>query len=262
MRLRIAAARQGATWVVDGFKAFGRHPLALASLFFFGMMVIGILGAIPLIGAVLSFAFIPLLLLAMMVGGALSAQNQSPSLPAVLNALRMDPPRRNAFVVLGLLFTAGIALAAALTSLLDGGQFARIFLLGEQAKREVLLQPDVQSAAFAFMTLYLLLNVLIWHAPGLIYWHRVPAIKAVFFSAVACFRNVPAFLVYGLVWMAITIGFGLACSLVAVAGGMTAGVMMMLLGSLVLSIVYLVSVVFSFRDCFEAPEALPPTDGF
>jgi len=111
---------------------------------------------------------------------------------------------------------------------------------------------------FATMLLYIPLSLLFWHAPGLIYWHRVPAIKAVFFSLIACSRNIGAFTMFGLAWMAVGIGFGIAMALLsALLGtllGAWAAAAIAIAGSLMLAAMFLTSVVFSFRDCFEAPE--------
>ena len=50
------------------------------------------------------------------------------------------------------------------------------------------------------------LILLFWHAPALVHWHGVSPVKSLFFSAVACFRNFGALLVYGLAWLAVFIG--------------------------------------------------------
>ena len=72
------------------------------------------------------------------------------------------------------------------------------------------------------MLLYLPLSLLFWHAPGLVHWHGVPPVKALFFSIVACMRNFGAFLVYGLGWLGVFLLGGLVVSIVsallAVAG--------------------------------------------
>ena len=255
MKLRIATAAQGVHWVRDGFVAFRQQPIALTSLFFFCFMVLGIVGVVPVIGFALTFGLVPLFSLCMMVGGALTMQGQKPTLPVVLQALRMDAAQRKSFVILGVLFVLGLLLAVGLSTLFDGGEFARMFILGEQIKQETLAQPGVQLSALTMTVMYLAL-----------YWHRVPAVKALFFSVVACMRNIGAFITYGLVWLAVNVGALIALSLlgglVGSVAGVAGGAIVLIAGSLMLSVVYFVSVVFSFRDCFDAPEqpATLPTD--
>jgi hypothetical protein len=266
MKLRIATAAQGVHWVRDGFVAFRQQPIALTSLFFFCFMVLGIVGVVPVIGFALTFGLVPLFSLCMMVGGALTMQGQKPTLPVVLQALRMDAAQRKSFVILGVLFVLGLLLAVGLSTLFDGGEFARMFILGEQIKQETLAQPGVQLSALTMTVMYLALTAVFWHAPGLVYWHRVPAVKALFFSVVACMRNIGAFITYGLVWLAVNVGALIALSLlgglVGSVAGVAGGAIVLIAGSLMLSVVYFVSVVFSFRDCFDAPEqpATLPTD--
>ena len=258
MKLRIATASQGVQWVRDGFAAFRKQPMALTSLFFFFVMVLGIVGVVPVAGFFLTFGLVPVFSLAMMIGGTMAMQGQTPSLPAVLQALRMDKERRTSFVILGVAFIVGLLLALGITTLFDGGQFARLILVGGQVKQETFLEAGTQGAAFALMALYLVLTAVFWHAPGLVYWHRVPAIKALFFSVVAVMRNFSAFAIYGITWIAVNIGAILVLMLlggvVGAVAGMTGGAIVIVAGSLMLSAVYFVSVVFSFRDCFEAPE--------
>ena len=229
-------------------------------------MVLGIVGVVPVIGFALTFGLVPLFSLCMMVGGALTMQGQKPTLPVVLQALRMDAAQRKSFVILGVLFVLGLLLAVGLSTLFDGGEFARMFILGEQIKQETLAQPGVQLSALTMTVMYLALTAVFWHAPGLVYWHRVPAVKALFFSVVACMRNIGAFITYGLVWLAVNVGALIALSLlgglVGSVAGVAGGAIVLIAGSLMLSVVYFVSVVFSFRDCFDAPEqpATLPTD--
>ena len=60
-----------------------------------------------------------------------------------------------------------------------------------------------------FAVLYFILAALFWYSPILIGWHAMPVMKALFFSAIACWRNKWAFVVYGLAWFAIFYGMDL-----------------------------------------------------
>lgn len=258
MKLRIATARQGVAWVQDGIKTFWKQPLALTSLFFLTMMVLSLLGAVPIAGTFVALALLPMSTLCMMIGTALTARGERPSLPLVLQALRMEPERRNAFITLGVFYALSFLVVLGFSALFDGGEFARLNLTGGAISKEVVMQPGFQRAMFATMLLYVPLSMLFWHAPGLIYWHRVPAIKAVFFSMVACTRNFTAFLLFGIAWMAVGIGFGIAFALVSALIGSLLGswfaAVLAIAGSLALAAMFMSSVVFSFRDCFEAPD--------
>jgi hypothetical protein len=50
---------------------------------------------------------------------------------------------------------------------------------------------------------YLPVALVLWYAPMLIAWHGVPVGKSIFFSIVGVWRNLGAFLVYGVSWVVI-----------------------------------------------------------
>ncbi len=66
---------------------------------------------------------------------------------------------------------------------------------------------------------YLPVALLMWYAPMLAAWHGLPAGKALFFSFVAVWRNLGAFVVYGLGWLAIWMSFSLAFGLIVTSIG-------------------------------------------
>ena len=98
--------------------------------------------------------------------------------------------------------------------------------------------------------------------PGLVHWHGVPPVKSLFFSFVACVRNLGAFTVYGLAWLFVFALGGIAMSLIsgllaamglASAPTVLGGTMVAL--ALMLAAMCFTSIVFTFRDCFEPPDA-------
>src|SRR5690606_37732929 len=104
-------------------------------------------------------------------------------------------------------------LVMAISALADGGQFAKVYLLGGALSRETAEQPDFQLALWIAMGLYLPLSLAFWHAPALVHWHQVTPGKSLFFSFVACIRNFAAMAMFGLSWVGIFIGAGMLISL-------------------------------------------------
>jgi hypothetical protein len=75
-----------------------------------------------------------------------------------------------------------------------------------------------------------------------------------FFSAVACWRNLGAFAVYLLAWAGIFVaGAAIILTLSSAIGGsdLTAAVLMP--GALLMSAMFFTSVYFSVKDCFDLP---------
>ena len=264
MKLRIVPASTGPQWVRQGITVFWRQPMALAALFFASMAAMSLAAAIPLVGPVVALALLPSATLAMMVAAAQAEQGRTPLPTVLLVAFRTGRQRLDAMLVLGGLYAAGFLGIMGLSALVDGGQFARVYL------GDIPLTPELaQSGAFMVamwlaIVLYLPLSMLFWHAPGLVHWHGVPPVKALFFSAVACVRNLGAFFLYGLAWMGVFLIASLLLSLVvtvlALAGlGASIGVGLMVALAMTLATMFFTSIVFTFRDCFEAPEpATPP----
>ena len=102
--------------------------------------------------------------------------------------------------------------------------------------------------------LYIPLSMLFWHAPALVHWHGVPPLKSMFFSAVACWRNLGAFAVYLVSWL----GVFIVCATVlltissALGGKDLSGVVLMP-GALLMAAMFFTSVYFSVKDCFDLP---------
>jgi hypothetical protein len=234
--------------------------MALSALFFTTMAAMSLVTVLPLVGPAVALALLPSATLAMMVAAAQASQGRMPTPALLLVAFRTGRQRLRAMLALGAFYAAGFLLVMGVSALVDGGQFAQVYLGGQPLTRELAESGDFQVAMWLSLLLYVPLSLLFWHAPGLVHWHNVPPVKALFFSIVACLRNLGAFTVYGLAWVGVFLGAGIATSLVvsllALAGlgaGAAGGVMVAT--ALMLAAMFFTSVVFTFRDCFEAPEA-------
>ncbi len=258
MKLHIVPARTGMTWVKLGIRTFWRQPMALAALFFMTMAAISLATLIPLVGFAVAQMLLPSATLAMMVAAAQASQGRFPTPAVLLVAFRTGQQRLRDMLVLGALYAVGFLAVMGLSALVDGGQFANVYLGGAPLTREVAEDPSFQGAMWLAMLLYLPLSLLFWHAPGLVHWHGVPPVKALFFSIVACGRNFSAFLVYGLGWFGVFLLGGLVVALVSTllatvglaasaAGGIMVG------AALMMAAMFFTSVVFTFRDSFEPP---------
>ena len=260
MKLHIVPARTGITWVKSGIRVFWRQPMALSALFFMTMAAMSVATLLPFIGTVIALAMLPSATLAMMVASAETMQGRSPTPVVLLTALRAGRQRLRSMAVLGALYAAGFMLVIGISALFDGGQFAQVYMGGAPLTQEVAESGSFQLAMWVAMVLYLPLSLLFWHAPGLVHWHGVPPVKSLFFSFVACVRNLGAFTVYGLGWLAVFALGGVAMSLITallavmgLGGAPTAMGGAMVALALMLAAMCFASIVFTFRDCFEPP---------
>ena len=260
MKLRIVPASTGMAWVKLGVRTFWQQPMALAALFFMTMAAMSLASLLPLVGPAVALMLLPSATLAMMVAAAQASQGRFPTPAVLLVAFRTGQQRLRDMLVLGTLYAVGFLAVMGLSALLDGGQFASVYLGGAALTKEVAEDPAFQRAMWLAMVLYLPLSLLFWHAPGLVHWHSVPPVKALFFSIVACVRNFGAFLVYGLGWLGVFLLGGLVVALVSallamagLAGPAAGGIMVGT--ALMMAAMFFTSVVYTFRDCFEPPSA-------
>ncbi|MEI6598856.1 MAG: BPSS1780 family membrane protein [Comamonadaceae bacterium] len=257
MKLNILPARTGIAWVKQGMRTFFKQPLALAGLFFMFMAVMTVASQVPVIGFVLAMTLLPAATLGLMVATRQASDGRFPMPLVLLAAFRAGRQQARAMLVLGALYAVGFLVTLGLSSLADGGDFARVYLGGATPTREMMLEPSFQGAMWLFIGLHLPLSLMFWHAPALVHWHGFPPIKSLFFSLLACLRNFWAYAVFALMWLAVLI---FVVALVSTLGGLLgqpslAGDLLFP-ALLLLASMFFTSLYFTFEDTFGPP----PTD--
>jgi hypothetical protein len=259
MKLNIVPARVGLTWVKLGIKTFFQQPLALAGLFFMFMAMLSIATLVPFVGAALALALLPAATLGLMAATQEATKGKFPMPTILISAFRAGRQQLRAMAVLGGLYAVGFLALMGVSTLVDGGDFAQLYLLGGKMTEEMVLQSDFQAAMWVTLLLYMPLSLLFWHAPALVHWHGVPPVKSLFFSLLACTRNWRALTVYGLAWMGVFSGAVLVVTLVAVVLGNPAfAALAMFPVALLIMAMFFTSLYFTFRDSFDEPAEPSP----
>ena len=263
LSLKTVAPLHGAHWVRDGFRLFGRHPLAFSSLFAGFLLAMLLSSLVPLVGPLVLLAAVPLLSLGFMVASE-SALHAGPiHVGQFFTPLRGDPARRRALLVLCGLYAAGAVLIMVVADTVDDGAFERLQRLLAQGGRSkevqaLLEQPAFQWAMAMRTVLITLLSVLFWHAPALVHWGGQGTAQALFSSTLAVWRCKGAFLVYTLTWTALIVVFGVVTSLLlGLLGQPRLMGMVALPGGLILSTVFYVSLLFTYVDSFGGTRETP-----
>lgn len=255
MRLNIVPARTGLVWVRLGMKTFWQQPLAMSGLFFMFMAMLSVATVVPFIGTALALALLPAATLGLMAATEEATKGKFPMPTVLISAFRAGQQRVRAMLVLGALYAAGFLSLMGISALIDGGEFAKLYLLGGKITEEVVMQSSFQTAMWVAMGLHTLLSVLFWHAPALVHWHGVPPVKSLFFSFMACYKNFGAFAVFGLAWAGVFVLAAFVVSVIAsVLGNPMLATVAMFPVALMIIAMFFTSIYFTFRDCFVATE--------
>ncbi|MBK9237269.1 MAG: hypothetical protein IPO19_15330 [Rhodoferax sp.] len=254
MKLNIVPARTGAVWAKMGIKTFFRQPLAMAGLFFMFMAVLAVIGSVPVIGGALSMTLLPAALVGLMAATRQADSGKFPMPIILLVAFRSGRQQTIAMITLGVLYAIGGLVVSGIASLVDDGTLAKLGTAVDQKNLEQMISAGVPASLWVFLGLSVLLSMAFWYAPALVYWHRVPPVKSVFFSLVACWKNLAALAVYNLVWasvlltvMAVTLVVATLVTGPATVGGAVFPVTMLFIA------MSMTSIYFTFRDTFDVP---------
>lgn len=253
MKLNVVPAKTGSLWVRQGIRAFWKQPLALTGLFFMFMASMSILSLVPMLGEFLALMLLPAITLGLMAATREVELGKFP-MPFILAAgFRTGADGKRNMLVLGLIYALCFVGVMGLSTLVDGGDFANLYLGGGSLEMDTLMKPEFQNAMWLSMMLYLPLSLVFWHAPALTHWHGVPVAKSLFFSTVACLSNWRAFLVFGLMWALIFVAAMFAITLIGSAlGDGEFAAMAMLPAMLMLASMFFCSTYYSFKDCFTS----------
>jgi hypothetical protein len=182
MQARRLSARHGAQWLVSGLTLFRANPALLSALTFVYFAMVVLLLQLPAAGQFLLPMFLPVM--ALIQGNGCRAASRD-GLKSVRELVAGVDENRQGFVRLGLVQLLASLAVMAIANSLD--------LVIDPRKPEQSMQ-----SLLILMALTLPLLLALWFSPLLVGWHRLPAIKAVFFSLVACMRNVAALLTFAL----------------------------------------------------------------
>lgn len=251
MKLQVVPARTGAQWVRQGIRTFWKQPIAMSGLFFMFMALMSVSSLVPVVGSFVALMLLPAASLGLMAATREVDVGKFPMPMILVSGFRAGKERKRDMLVLGLLYALGFVGVMGLSMLVDGGDFAKLYLVGGSLDTDTLMKPEFQNAMWLSLLLYMPLSAVFWHAPALVHWHGVPAIKSLFFSTVACLSNWRAFMVFGLLWSFIFLLTALVITLIAgLTGDSEFASLALLPAMLMLAAMFFCSTYYSFRDSF------------
>lgn len=259
MQLKQVSAKAGYVWFRQGLGIFRRSPLVFITLFFAYLFAMRLVSLPPVIGSVILLLLIP----GVSVGFLAASRDVlagKPAFPTILiSGFRAHgPTAAKRLLVLGAVYLVAIVVVFAVSAVADGGVLAQLVLFGNGPTEDTLREASPDAAVLVSLAAYIPVAMLFWFAPVLVAWHDIPPHKALFFSWIACWRNKTAFIVYGLLWSALTMAVSLVLTLLLQAAGAGAmGLLILMPVSAIITAVLYCSFYATYRGCFDVDGAQP-----
>lgn len=253
MKLRVATPRDGLQWMLSGVQLARQQTLGLAGLF--GMMVFGmaLLLGLPWIGPLLVAALLPALTAGWVDAAAAVQAGQRPLPTHLIGPLRSAA--RPALLQLGAVNAVGSFVLLLLADALDPGMAdAWEVMRDSDTSAEATLDAigALQQGMVLRAVLLLPLVLTLWHAPVVIVRTGAGVGKALFISATASWRNLGAFVVYGVCWVVADLVLSLLLAgLLAALGLGQAAMLLVLPGAMVFSGAFYASLKASIDGCID-----------
>jgi hypothetical protein len=156
---------------------------------------------------------------------------------------------------LGFVYLGSMAAILLVSSLLDGGMLMKLTLFGIPPPTDIYQDDDMARARALTLVLSIPVVMGFWFAPVLVAWHRLPALKSLFFSYFACARNISALLLFTLVLIGVVLGMSMLYVVLDSLAGDALAEALSLPVFLVLTAVLCASIYASYRDIFRGDTA-------
>lgn len=258
MKLRIVPASRGLVWLQQGLNVARQQPFHFMGLLGLVVSAAILLTSLPLIGPLLVLTAMPAVWMGFMLASRRAMAGERVTPGVLLEAVRSESGARTVFVKLGAAYVIATLIVMQLAHIFGPGANVLGDVM-EQSKTagEVLNHPDVQRDLLWRLALSLPVSLLFWHTPALVMWARIPVGKALFFSGVASWRNLGAFLLYGIGWMTAIAALVVVDRFVLSFLPQVLGSLLAVSGGLWLFSAFYASLYFSVTDCFDSTPSEP-----
>ena len=208
MKLNSVAPKEGYSWIRQGIWLFKQNPLGFLMLVFLYVFVAQLAVLVPVIGIFAVLLLTPTLSVGFMTACRQAIQKERIRPTVYIVALQSTPVIRKRILQLGLVYSALILTLSFVLSMLVDFELLLPLMTGDkpitpEAVREIYL------ILFFGGLLYVPIAMLMWFSPVLVAWAEMSVPQALFSSALACWANRGAFLLYIAIWGAILIAIPL-----------------------------------------------------
>lgn len=241
-------AGHGWEWIKLGFEIFKQSPLAWVGAFVVFSLISILLSLVPMLGGLLSSLLGPVLLGGLMLGAHAQSSGGYFRVGHLFEGFSGYAGR---LLAVGGLYLLGIMVIAIVVGVIVG--IAATAMTGIDPSTLDQQDPELMVATLGPVLLFALLLVMLfavplimayWFAPVLVVLEDMQPLAAMQLSFTACWRNIMAFLVYGLIAMVL----------------LMVATIPFFLGLLIVSPILIASIYCAYRDIFYRgqPRSLPP----
>ena len=194
---RTVGAGHGWTWIIQGYALFRKSPANWLALILLLFAATKLLGMVPLLGVVF-ILLMPIFIVGLMEGCRALERGEPLQLGHLAEGFRRHAPQL--VTIGGVSLVGNLVVMMIVVSLGGDAMLALTKSFGEGAGAGVSpeLKVAIIRALLVGMVVSLPLLMALWYAPLLIYFHELGPVAALRSSLVACLKNAPALLVYGL----------------------------------------------------------------
>jgi len=255
MNARVVPFGRGVRWLAEGWRMFRVAPLGWLALVFGYVMATILLSLVPIVGTAAASILVPVFSVGFMTASRAASHAQPVELPMLFAGFRERLPGQ---LVLGVVYTLGLAAAVAGSALVDDGELLRWLTTPATTDAKAQITDEMLPGIAATAAFYAPTMMALWFAPPLVAWHSMAAPKALFYSFFACWLNWRAFIAYGLAvaFIAVVLPSLVLILLAFATGGAVRVHPKALLFPLLLILLptLFASYYASYRDVFEAQE--------
>ncbi len=252
-------ARAGLEWLKEGVRLFFRQPGGLLAILFTTMLAGVFLAALPFVGPLVGPILLPSMIVTIMQACQAADKGERIAPRMLLTGFR--GPEFKVLCKLGLAYMAISLLLSGIALLTVDENFWKVWTPGQMDPK---IAAQIDPADLQTVMLICLGQLVIWtgmtYAAPLIYWQKMTAFKAIFYSVVAVGRDAKAFALMLVVWFIAFIGLAVLSTLITGSGNIGRTVIMWV-GSVYIVILWC-ALYIGYRHIFgtPAPEAPPHID--
>jgi hypothetical protein len=253
-------ATHGWHWLVRAHALFAGARLYWLMLILSYWLITVMLTVVPFVGVVAATLLKPVFAVGFLAAAWSQEKGEPPQLMRLFAGFRSNV---RALLPLGVVYAAGIALALAVSSVMDGGVLMRAILLGEAPEGNIMGTPGMQGAMGLAALCAVPTLLALWFAPALIVFQDQPTFTALGLSLRAALSNLTAVILYALsvflFWVVIP---GIIISMAALSFGETGALFGVALATpITLSVVAVIHIAdyVVYRDLFHHHEVIGAT---